>query len=117
MKLLPIEPERILQASKQCPQAREVLETLFPDVFKNDKYFDLSPIVGGTGTAQYRDSLISSNKARAIGLCHLEDGQPAIQVRRISNLKLKGFWLSRRFNWEIVADDAGELVLVPTKKK
>lgn len=39
-----------------------------------------------------------------------------ISVRSYGKYKEKGFRLSSRYNWQIVKDSMGELVLVPTKK-
>lgn len=35
MSELKIEKEKVLEAAKQCPEAKKVLETLFPDVFES----------------------------------------------------------------------------------
>lgn len=40
----------------------------------------------------------------------------SISVRNNSNFKHKGFYLSDHYNWEIIRDLSGYLVLVPTKK-
>ena len=39
-----------------------------------------------------------------------------ISVRSYGKYKEKGFRISSRYNWEIVKDSMGELVLIPTKK-
>ena len=39
-----------------------------------------------------------------------------LEVRLGGEYKSKGYSLNRGFNWEIVTDSMGELVLIPTKK-
>jgi hypothetical protein len=33
--ILIVKPEAVLEAAKKCPQAKEVLKTLFPEIFSN----------------------------------------------------------------------------------
>jgi len=39
-----------------------------------------------------------------------------IEVRADFEYKDKAFWLSRQYNWELLKDNIGELVLIPTLK-
>ena len=39
--MLEITKEKVLEAAEKCSQAKETLKTLFPEVFEDDKYFDL----------------------------------------------------------------------------
>ena len=39
--MLEITKEKVLEAAEKCSQAKETLKTLFPEVFEDDKYFNL----------------------------------------------------------------------------
>jgi len=42
---------------------------------------------------------------------------PLLNKRLYGNFKGKGYFLSVNYNWQIIKDDEGHLVLVPTKKE
>ena len=86
---LKVTKEKVLKAAKDCKDAEKVLRTLFPEVFKGDKYSNLS----------------------------LSNINNFIQVRIIGEYTGKGFYLSELYNWEIVKDRLGIQVLIPTKKE
>lgn len=90
---LTVTRERILEAAARCPTAKETLKTLFPAVFEDDKYYNLSE--------QKNESFFSN---------------PFLCVQMYGSLATKGFYLSPNYNWEIVKDDQGNKILVPTKK-
>jgi hypothetical protein len=96
---LKVEKDKVLEAAKQCPDAKKVLETLFPDVFSplKEKFKKISK---GDGHFESRD---------------LPRG--LIRIRTGSNLAYQGFWLCDKFVWTIKQDDHGSDVLVPTPKK
>lgn len=39
-----------------------------------------------------------------------------VQIRKLGNYTNKGFYLNKKFNWELVQDDRGLMCLIPTKK-
>lgn len=87
-KTLEITPDKVLSAAKKCPQAKEVLQEMFPEVFEDDKLTK----VGFTNDF--------------IEIRNYED----------SEYHKKAFWLSKCWNWEIKEDNCGSLCLIPTKK-
>lgn len=95
--------ERILEAAKGCSDAKHVLKTLFPEVFEDDEYFDLSylPILPFTEEEAIRAGFLGDN---------------FFMVRKSGEYENKGFILGNRYNWKIVVDKYGYLVLLPTKK-
>ena len=44
------------------------------------------------------------------------NGRCILAVRSMGDYKDKGFYLEDDFKWEIVKDNYGELVLIPTRK-
>ena len=82
--------ENILKAYNEnnSIEVKKVLKDLFPKVFEEDKYFDKLRL----------ESILST-----------------IKIRNCDNLKNKGFYLHPNFNWEVIEDDLGVLVLIPTK--
>jgi len=88
---LKITPDKVLSAAKKCPQAKEVLKEMFPEVFEEDKYFDLS------NTTIYSP-------------------QVGIAIRCSGEYAKKSFWLNDSWNWIIVKDSEDKLCLIPTKK-
>ena len=40
-----------------------------------------------------------------------------LDIRKYSTFTKKGYFLNANYNWQIVKDNDGEVVLVPTKKK
>ena len=95
MSEIKITKERILEAAKGCSQAKPTLKTLFPEVFKDDKYIN-----------------IPSN----CGRIHCNGGI-IIERRSGGDYGNKGFYLGKSVNWEIVKDSAGYNMLLPTKKR
>jgi len=39
---LEITKEKVLEAASKCSTAKETLKTMFPEVFEDDNYYDLS---------------------------------------------------------------------------
>lgn len=85
---LKVTKEKVLEATEVNSEAKEVLKTLFPDVF--DK-IELSGDI-------YIDDII------------------VVQNRVEGEFKNKSLWLSPHFNWRIETDDLSQKCLVPTKK-
>ena len=98
---LEINKDRVLEAASQCPTAKETLKTLFPEAFEDEKYFNFKSLECSF--------LEGKNIPRDFSITWL-------QVRSDGNLAWKGFYLGRNINWEIVKDNFGQMVLVPTKK-
>lgn len=99
---LEIDKDRVISAAEKCPQAKETLKTLFPEVFEDDeKYFNFKDL-----------------PTHFLPESGLPDGfdSNCIQVRTDANLARKGFYLRNIFNWEIIKDTHDDFVLVPTKK-
>lgn len=93
---LKITKEKVLEAAKSCPNAKEVLNKLFPECFENNvnNEIDLSKL-----------TLIDEN---LIG-----NGKYWFIDSRFKN----AFWLNDSyFNWELKMDNNGYLLLIPTKK-
>jgi hypothetical protein len=86
---LKITKEKVLAAAKKCSQAKDVLKEMFPEVFEEDKYLNLT------------DESISS----------------LLYAKTTGNLAGKAFHLRSSYNWEIVKDFADNTCLVPTKKQ
>ena len=60
-----------------------------------------------------------SNQIDLTGLSTIEykiNGRSILAVRSMGDYKDKGFYLEDDFKWEIVKDNYGELVLIPTRK-
>ena len=76
-----------------------------PDCFEDNKYFDFSEMSG--------KAIVEPKVAQELGL-----SEDFIEVRGGSNPKLRhrSFYLSTDYNWELVNDEGGVMVLVPTKK-
>jgi hypothetical protein len=87
-----------------CEGWKPKIKKNHPDCFPEDsKYFDFS---------EHVSSIISEDVCRSLGL-----GKDFIQVRNSGNQELdkRSFYLSPKYNWELVKDD-NATVLIPTKK-
>lgn len=98
MKELKISKEAVLEASKKCPDAKEVLKALFPDVFKKtekDVTRDLTlKIVHSTrGTGRYFFELNIGDDNVLLGKpeCKIEDGDLIIP-----------FWVNDKYEVKVV---------------
>jgi hypothetical protein len=108
---LKITKEKVLEAASKCETAKETLKTLFPEVFEDDKYFDLCQL------NRYRREdgrwfLFSKKQAQYAGF----NNECFMQVREMSSLKGISFYLDDAYNWEMTRDNEGITVLIPTKK-
>lgn len=95
MSELKVSKEKVLEAASKCSNAKEILKTLFPEVFVEDKSVDL---------VKLRDSGSKESVPSILG------------IRNHGKWKGKVFYLHSYYNWEIKVDIHGELCLVPTKK-
>lgn len=93
---LEITSEKVLEASKNCPQAEQTLKTLFPEVFKKkDKSVTIKPF-------KLDHKLLENPIAIGLGLVSKE-------------LADKSFVLSYEYDWELKSI-YGLNVLIPTLK-
>jgi len=76
-----------------------------PECFEDEKYFDFS--------AMADEAIVAPKVAQALGL-----SEDFIEVRQGTNPKLRNrsFYLSTNYDWELVNDEEGMMVLIPTKK-
>jgi hypothetical protein len=87
-----------------CATWKPKIKKNHPDCFPEEsKYFDFS---------EHASSIISQDVCRSLGL-----ENDFIQVRNSSNPETdkRSFYLSPRYNWELVQDGPA-MVLIPTKK-
>lgn len=96
---LKITKERVLEAANSCAQAKGVLKKIFPEVFEDDKYLNIPPII---------------NEKKQI--LYTKEGKDIIWSSLTGNFKEKGFYLISEYDWNIVIDDERNKILVPTKK-
>ena len=99
---------RILEAAKVSEHAKQTLKTLFPEVFTEEKYFNLDAL-----GFRY-DTIFTTKQAMAAGFRN----NHFLQVRSVYEYSGKGFYLQTSGNiiWELVKDRAGETILLPTRK-
>lgn len=102
MKELIISRERVVEAIENCPEAKKVLETLFPGVVKASKEFDFTDL----GFDVLRTDLKYPKWF----------SDSAIQLRTGGEFCYKGFFLTATLNWRIETDESNCLVLIPTRK-
>lgn len=89
--------EQILEAAKTSPEAKDALKKLFPEVFEEDKYFDLTELNGGSQSFGTRIGNL---------MC----------IRTCGEYANKAFFLADFYKWEIKIDNLGYECLIPTKK-
>jgi hypothetical protein len=88
-----------------CETWKPRIKKNHPECFEDEKYFDFS--------AMSDKHIVAPKVAQALGL-----SEDFIEVRHGSNPKLRNrsFYLSTNYEWELVNDGGGVVVLVPTKK-
>lgn len=104
MDELKITKEKVLEAAAKCSTAKATLQTLFPEVFKEEKYFDLTKLS--------KTHFLDNDDCIKAGFT----SNSAIQVRTGGTYAFKGFYLTNSCNWEIVKDEVNDTVLIPTRK-
>jgi len=95
---LTISKEKVREAAEKCPTAKEVLQTLFPQVFQGDVNI---PKYLKEGTLQ---SIYDS------------DGNFIAETRTEGEYASRGIYLSGLYDWKFVQENLATLTLVPTKK-
>ena len=111
MKKLEITAEKIKAGAEKCPEAKEVLEEMFPEAFKDDKYFELDKLKINKHFNEFPIDIFTNKSCIDMVL----DNQ-FIQIRQGGEYQNKAFYLSNCCNWEIIKDAQDLLCLVPTKK-
>lgn len=98
---LTITKEKVIEAASKCSQAKEILKTLFPEVFEEDKYFDLR-----TGTEEGERVYVKDGLR--IDVCNLASDE----------YKNKAFLLRGAARWELVPTGIvhNSYLLIPTRK-
>lgn len=106
-----ITTENILAAAKKCPQAKQTLEVMFPEAFKENDYFDLRKLKLIKGD---REDLIFQNESSLDA--GFNTGSWFFQIRNSGEYSGKAFYLDGSVMWELKKDIEGDLCLVPKKK-
>jgi len=107
---LEITKEKVLKAAEKCSEAKEVLKTLFPEIFA-DKYFDLSKLKP-LDFIDFEGQIFTFSSSREAGF----SGVWFFKVCLCGKYACKGFSLDKSYKWELVNNEFGELILLPTKK-
>ena len=108
---LEIDSNRVIAAAEKCSTAKDVLQTLFPEAFKEkEPEIDLTKLKTSRGD----DRLIFTDEsAKSAGL----QNSFAFQVRGYGEYKNKAFFLCDTYlNWELRRDSLAQLCLIPTRK-
>jgi len=98
-KTLTVTESRVQEAARSCPDARVILQTLFPESFKpkNDRV----------------EFVADDRFIRSV------DGTIMAQIRPCGNELYyhRSIWLSSSYNWSFEIDNTGARVLVARPKK
>lgn len=86
---LTIDDKKVLEAAEKCPQAKTVLQTLFPNVFGDPRMMNVDMSVS---FVQVRDNMYDKTYHK------------------------KSFYLSPLYSWTIESDSSGLKCLVPRRK-
>ena len=90
---------------KACNEWKPKIRKIHPECFKNDKYIDLSVLCDNMGQIILRDK-------EAKELLH-----NLIQIRNNGQYENIAFYLEDDYyHWEMIKDEMGHLILLPTKK-
>ncbi len=98
MESLTITKEKVLEAAAKCATAKEVLKTIFPEAFKEEKEICLSNKINRRELERITHAMIS--------------------ISCLSGTEDKSFYLTNDFNWEFKPHPQvmGGYLLIPTKK-
>jgi len=94
---------------KTHPELAEAMKELFPELRKDEKFFDLSPAV--RFLPEY-PAIFSDGMAQEMGF----EDRSFLQIRTLGEYANRGFFLDSRYQWKIVMDDWDMLVLLPLKE-
>ena len=93
-----------------CSKWQPIIKKNHPECFpEKNKYFDLSGLKKDKSEGNY---IFTHEQGRNAGF----GSYHFLQVRGCGEYENKGFYLHSDYNWEIVKDSNGVLVLLPTKK-
>jgi hypothetical protein len=93
---------RIAELQKMIEELQKAKEKFIKG---NEKYLDLSPYI--------QDGVACLWSEKKLDKLH---NPQIIEVRVNGEHQYRAFWLNKKYNWELVNDEEGELCLVPTKK-
>jgi len=105
MKDLKVTKEKVLLTVLKCPEAKEALRTMFPEVFEEDKYFDLDKLKIDSTCLFTDESAINAGFENNLFMF----------VKVCNEYKGKAFTLNTSYNWELTKDSNDSLTLIPTK--
>lgn len=101
--------ETVLTAYKNGNnEVKAALKNMFPNVFEEDKYFDLERLCG-----PIKQTLFDTDLSRDAGFF----GSGFMLVRNEFEYKGKAFYLSNDYDWDLRFDSSHTLCLIPTKKQ
>lgn len=79
MSTLSITKERVLAAAKTCPKAQQLLESLFPDAFEDNKVFcRINDVLIRKGTNCFYQVVEKGNQVALVNLTHNHDWENRI---------------------------------------
>jgi hypothetical protein len=108
MEKIEFEKEKLVKVLRENPGLLKTLVEHFPEIKDEVVYYDLTPL-----TFKVSDYYIFSREQS------IEAGfrnEEFMQVRRNGTYAYKSFFLSSEYNWELLKDEEGALVLLPTMK-
>ena len=100
--------EQLLEAGKVNEKVKEALTKLFPEVFEEEKYFDLEHLPFHEGYTP----VFPEEAAKKAGFMD----NNFFQIRNSCEYAGKSFFLDDYYNWKLERDSQGALCLIPTKK-
>lgn len=106
---LKIDSEKVKQAANSCPEAKRILEILFPGQTAPGDDFNLRALTPSQGGVY----LFTLDKARKAGF----NNESFMQVRSNGEYAGKAFFLDcGSYSWELKTDKDGSMVLIPRRK-
>jgi hypothetical protein len=99
--------EKVLKAAKNnAVIVTRLLQELFPEVFKDEEYFNLREL---------SDNLIifDHQKSKDAGF----SGNEFMQIRNSGEYEGRAFYLSDEYDWQLKTDNDDSFCLIPTKKQ
>ena len=92
---------KLNELKAKVAEIQKEIEKLEKEEKEESKYLDLSANTGWVIGEKWQD-------------CEID--KFSFAIRNNGKYNCKGFYLSNKFNWEIVTDDLYNMVLLPTKK-
>ena len=97
MKKLEITAEKIKAGAEKCPKAKKVLKEIFPEVFEDDKYFELNKLETNGYCNRVNYNIFTYKSCKNIGL-----DESFIQIRKEGKFKNIALYLDNNYNWKII---------------